>query len=205
MWGTGLKLRERRRHEITRKMQALVVPFAQNDMVYRFMEGIDKTYSDFLKGSMSALIELKACAVADEYLADSPLLENIKNDIRQACREEFDEFVKLATMYRQETFSEPIIQMVTRLPKEELANMAESLVNLTSLKRRISIDRETVGGPIDVAVISKGDGFIWIKRKHYFDADRNPSFFRNYFNELKGDGHATKKVGNTKARSKAKQ
>jgi len=28
---------------------------------------------------------------------------------------------------------------------------------------------ETVAGPIDVAIISKGDGLIWIKRKHYFD------------------------------------
>ena len=40
---------------------------------------------------------------------------------------------------------------------------------------------ETVGGPIDVAVISKGDGFIWIKRKHYFEGDMNPQFFANYF------------------------
>ena len=55
--------------------------------------------------------------------------------------------------------------------------MAEALVNLTSLKRRVSMEEESVGGPIDVAVISKGDGFIWIKRKHYFD----PSFNRDYF------------------------
>lgn len=38
-----------------------------------------------------------------------------------------------------------------------------------------------VGGPIDVAVISKGDGLIWIKRKHYFDRDLNQHFFSNYF------------------------
>ena len=35
--------------------------------------------------------------------------------------------------------------------------MAESLVNLTSLKRRMSLDEESVGGPIDVAVISNPD------------------------------------------------
>jgi hypothetical protein len=45
----------------------------------------------------------------------------------------------------------------------------------------MSIDQdETVGGPIDVAVISKGDGFVWIKRKHYFERDLNPHFFRNH-------------------------
>ena len=35
----------------------------------------------------------------------------------------------------------------------------------------------TVGGEIDVAIISKGDGFIWKKRKHYFKSELNPHFF----------------------------
>ena len=33
----------------------------------------------------------------------------------------------------------------------------------------------------DLGMISKGDGFIWIKRKHYFDAEKNIQFFENYF------------------------
>lgn len=69
------------------------------------------------------------------------------------------------------------------LPKDELANLAESLVSLTSLQRRVSREIETVGGAIDVAVISKGDGFVWIKRKHYFSADRNLRFVNAYFSE----------------------
>lgn len=62
--------------------------------------------------------------------------------------------------------------------------LAESLVSLTSIKRRVSTEPESVGGPIDVAVISKGDGFIWIKRKHYFRKELNPAFFANYFRGL---------------------
>ena len=34
-----------------------------------------------------------------------------------------------------------------------------------------------MGGPVDVAVISKGDGFIWIKRKHYFSPELNIRYF----------------------------
>jgi hypothetical protein len=30
---------------------------------------------------------------------------------------------------------------------------------------------ETVGGPIDVAVISKGDGFVWVKKKNLVRGD----------------------------------
>jgi hypothetical protein len=55
--------------------------------------------------------------------------------------------------------------------------MAESLMSISSFKRRVTKDKEKVGGPIDVAVITKGDGFIWIKRKHYFSKELNPYFF----------------------------
>jgi hypothetical protein len=59
--------------------------------------------------------------------------------------------------------------------------MAETLVNLVSFRKQVTLEAETVGGPIDVAVISKGDGFVWIKRKHYFDPALNHHFFKNYF------------------------
>ena len=69
------------------------------------------------------------------------------------------------------------MSIVGQLPKEELAEMAEALVNLTSLKRRVTPAAETVGGPVDVAVISKGDGLVWMKRKHYFAPELNPRYF----------------------------
>lgn len=66
---------------------------------------------------------------------------------------------------------------------DELGMLAESMVNLTSIRRKVAIDSNsrTVGGPIDVAIISKGDGFIWVKRKHYFESNMNPQYFvRNF-------------------------
>jgi hypothetical protein len=56
------------------------------------------------------------------------------------------------------------------------------LIYLTYLKRRITFAEESVGTPVDVALISKGDGLIWIKRKHYFKPELNRHFFDNYFN-----------------------
>jgi len=73
------------------------------------------------------------------------------------------------------------MRSVAILPKDELANMAESLVNITSFIRKVSMDVESVGGPIDVAVISKKDGFIWIKRKHYFDQKYNPHYYKDTY------------------------
>lgn len=68
--------------------------------------------------------------------------------------------------------------------------MAEALVNLTSTKRKVTAEQETVGGPIDVAVISKNDGFVWVRRKHYFDPMLNPRFFLRQLKALSGDSHA---------------
>ena len=73
------------------------------------------------------------------------------------------------------------------MSQDELPHLAESLVALTSLKRHVSRDAETVGGPIDVALISKSDGFVWIKRKHYFRPELNPHFVANYRRDI-GDG-----------------
>lgn len=46
------------------------------------------------------------------------------------------------------------------------------------------MESETVSEPIDVAIISKGDGFIWIERKHYFKSEVNPQFFKNYYKKM---------------------
>ena len=73
-----------------------------------------------------------------------------------------------------------ITSAVVNLSIPDLAQMAKNLVEMTSFKRRVSLDVETVGGPIDVAVISKGDGFIWIERKHYFKREFNEHFFDGY-------------------------
>jgi len=53
------------------------------------------------------------------------------------------------------------------LPRDELSAMAESLINLTSFKRRVSMQAENVGGPIDVAVITKQYLRIQILKSEY--------------------------------------
>lgn len=82
----------------------------------------------------------------------------------------------------EESF-EPFINNIVNLRVPDLAFLSESLVNMTSLKRQYSIDgfQQTVGGPTDVATICQGEGFIWIKRKHYFDKDKNIQ----YLNKIK--------------------
>ena len=101
------------------------------------------------------------------------------------CGHEFKDELENELLSR---FVYPVVAALDSIPKDELAVVAESLVSLTSFKQRISIGKETVGGPIDVALVTKGDGFVWIKRKEYFDRNLNHAFFANYFRDLNG-GH----------------
>ena len=67
-----------------------------------------------------------------------------------------------------EKHSGPFMTAVAALPRHDLAAMADALVNLTAFRAHASADeRETVAGPIDVAILSKGDGFVWAKRKRF--------------------------------------
>jgi hypothetical protein len=66
----------------------------------------------------------------------------------------------------QEKYAQPLMAAVAALPRGDLAVMAEALVSLTAFRARMSVmEKEYVGGPIDVAVLSKGEGFVWVKRK----------------------------------------
>jgi len=108
-------------------------------------------------------------------LWDAALL-NYGEQLVEQFKQDMSKFIK-------DQFSDPVVDSVSRLPKNELASLAEALVYLTSLKRRVSPETETVAEPIDVALISKGDGFIWINRKHYFKAELNPQYFMKVFKE----------------------
>jgi hypothetical protein len=67
--------------------------------------------------------------------------------------------------------------VVGLLPLDEMADLAETLIDLESLKEKVTRPTESIGGPVDVATITKFDGFVWIKRKHYFEPELNPRYF----------------------------
>ncbi|MDD1673077.1 MAG: hypothetical protein LUP99_01550 [Methanomicrobiales archaeon] len=170
-----LKYTEKKNTKISFKNGAEIVPFAQHEMVDIFLSGMDSAFEEALLHSIAATLYTYPEAMIESI---EELSDEMKAKYKSTFQVNTDEIVKNLTEelnnYRMSNFI-PIINVVVALPKSELAAMAESLVNLTSLKRRVSMQAETVGGPVDVAVISKTDGFVWIKRKQYYPADLNPS------------------------------
>lgn len=166
-----------RKAQVERGNEAVVIPFAQSEMVGTFMEGIDPYYREFMKASFTELIGSYIDKIVDALpsLTD-PQKKKLRRQLQKTSKDQLDELDKGLESYRVEKHVDPVIRMISALPKDELAKVAESLVNLTSFKRRVSEEAETVAEPIDVAVISKGDKFVWIKRKQYFHSDLNPTW-----------------------------
>ncbi|WP_441252532.1 hypothetical protein AB8A28_19730 [Tardiphaga sp. 71_E8_N1_1] len=71
----------------------------------------------------------------------------------------------------------PLRRVIGSLPLDEMASLAETLVMLESLKEKVTRPSESVSGPIDVAIITRHEGFVWAKRKLYFDPKLNSRFF----------------------------
>ena len=155
-----------------------IIAFAQREMVSRFMEGVDPLYLEAEQGLLSELPKRFAQEVVNRLTKYSDSERQVLNEqLLNSCNEIIKEIQQQMSEMRDEQFTDPITGVVSLLPKTELGRLAESLVSLTSIKRRFSLESETVAEPIDVAVISKGDGFIWMKRKHYFQPELNPGFF----------------------------
>lgn len=149
---------------------AEIVPFAQQEMVHSILTGMDPVLQDFILDNVSQSFN----NISNYFTSNN---ENITHQIDELLQTEFDRIQTYISQYQNINFVSPILNMVAMLNKDELATMAENLVNITSFKRKFTTDTETVGGPIDVAVVSKSEGFIWIKRKHYFNQELNHSYF----------------------------
>jgi hypothetical protein len=153
--------------EITHAQTSQIIPLAQTDVMNEFFLGVNNEVQDIYYKKFKTRI-------------DSEKDENIKSEIIKLNNSIEEERKKLVDSRLMN-----IHNSLSFLPRDEMIYMAEGMINLTSFKRRLVLDNfsETVGGPIDIAFISKGDGFIWIKRKKYFEKDMNYVFTENYFSK----------------------
>lgn len=161
-----LKINEKS-FEISHSQNSQIIPLAQTDVMDEFFLGVNNEVQNIYYKKFKTKI-------------DTEKDESIKSEIIKLNNSINEEKEKLVTSRLIN-----IHNSLSFLPRDEMIYMAEGMINLTSFKRRLVLDNfsETVGGPIDIAFISKGDGFIWIKRKKYFEKDMNYVFTENYFNK----------------------
>ncbi len=72
----------------------------------------------------------------------------------------------------EQSLARPLVQAA--MPFQDAIDLAEFLVDTTIKYSRFLPGAPTVGGPIEIAGISKHEGFKWVRRKHYYSQELNP-------------------------------
>lgn len=130
---------------------AAIAPFAQQEMIMLLLNGIDPYLNDLRERQLESIKE----KVISQFGNDD---KDHLDSLFSRAEKEFDK--ECESDYRG-----PILNMLANLSLGELANMAETMVSLTSFKRKYTGSVRTVGGPVDVLTISRDDGVVWVRKK----------------------------------------
>ena len=161
--------------QIITQIGVSILPFAQSDIIHLFLQGVSESNFSFIQGFLKNSLEGISRSIVQNHIKDPEKQSIAFDEIKEATQEAMASFFHSFQSHGKSSIDQ-IMQVLYTLPREEMAIMAEALVELTTLYRKLDSNIQSVGGPTDVALISKGDGFVWIKRKHYFDIQLNPDF-----------------------------
>ncbi len=154
-------------HVMDHSKGAWIQPFAKVSMIQRFTDGFDYKQQNLLRESIiNSMATFSSRLGEKNILIDSEVSIPLMNEIADHA----------VSSWKTENYKEnfhPLRRVLNSLSVQEMAELAETLLVLESLRERVTSPSETVGGPVDVAAITKADGLVWIRRKHYFEPELN--------------------------------
>ena len=162
-----LKRKRDRAADINADSGPVFQPFAQDRMIRTFLTGMDQhlrmfIFSESLKLSMGLVTDVVSRA---PNLSDAQRDKIFKDYSQNNLQHALHEFFKSIDNYQYAVHTRPILRAVNSLPKKELGETAASLIKLNSFQQKVMHSIETVGGPIDVAVITRNGGLEWSREK----------------------------------------
>jgi hypothetical protein len=152
---------------IDTEVRSKIRVFADSEVTNAFIRGIDFNLERRIYGTVRMLLH----GLVDQVIG---AFGDTDADKREAVRQQFQAqlvpqyFNALRGMmgeYQQNAFINPVLRVLEIVAKAELAETAKELVSLNVFKKRIMAQKQTVGGAIDVAVISRENGFQWWTRQ----------------------------------------
>ncbi|OIQ92423.1 hypothetical protein GALL_256440 [mine drainage metagenome] len=154
-------------YAITHDNDAWIQPFAQSSLIDRFTDGFDSTLNEIIyeesnESYKNIISELQASGITIDAGLSSAIISKQHKDFMGKWRTK-----------NWDVNFHPLRRVLNSLSVPEMGHLAESLLVLEALRERVTSPSESIGGPIDVAVITKAEGLIWLKRKHFFDPDLN--------------------------------
>jgi len=141
--------------------------FADSEVTNAFIRGIDFSLERRVYSIMQLLMQSLVDQVVGAFGGIDP---GQREDVRRRFHANLlpqyvNAFRGMVGDYQQQTFINPVLRVLEIAGRDELAETARELVGLNVFKKRIMAQKQTVGGAIDVAVISREGGFQWYNRQ----------------------------------------
>ncbi len=140
-----------------------ICPIGQSDAIDRFLLGVDYSTVDVATGAaMDRFVKHAHGVDQNEPFDDSTPLTEGEEELGNTVYAAIDQAFRT---WSDKNFKQPLFGVIAALPLASLATAARSLIEIQSLSQTITGEMGTVGGPIDVAMISRENGFQWILHK----------------------------------------
>ncbi len=142
----------------------IIAPFADDRMLHTFLTGMDEDLQDYVTDQ---IIDL-AVAIRDRTIAQLPQMTRTQRQrFSQSYSDDeivdlINEFLSRLDNFQYAQHTHPILLAIESLPEKDLATTAEMFVKLNAFQHHVSLDLATVGGDIDVALMTN-ESFRWIK------------------------------------------
>lgn len=162
---------------------ATIAPLADRTIMDTLIQGTDDHLHSLFVEVASKIATGVAERIVKDNLAKSDHIVAIDIAKRQIGKI-IENLRESANEYIQVMYVNGMMNTIENMPKEDVAILAEALVEVTALRIKASEMVESVAGPVDVCVITKGEGLIWIKRKHYFDLSKNLQYLHRRYGVL---------------------
>ncbi len=146
-----------------------IIPFAQNDVTDAFISGINDDYIDFLEyyiynynySCSSELIEF----LIEKEAIDVGFVKNNLEEIKRLYKNNAEGFMKLLKNFK-ENYGDFISDGIGTVSTEVLVTIAGDMIESTSLKRKLDSNLDSVGGDIDIIIITR-DGLTYKNKIDY--------------------------------------
>lgn len=152
---------------IDSEVRSKIRMFADSEVTHAFIRGIDFGLERRVYGAMRMMLHSMVDQVVGAFGGVDPAQrEEVRRRFQGDLVPQYlDAFRGMIGDYQQQAYINPVLRVLEIAARAELAETARELVSLNVFKKRIMAQKQTVGGAIDVAVISRESGFQWFTKQ----------------------------------------
>ncbi len=173
------------------ELYRVIQPVEDGEMVIDYLEIDASEYGDQVLSFAGSenMIGLCVTGIDDDYAAYSEnllhqlsgnVIQEVEKKIAKASyRKAFQKDVNMKEIilaevkalqdqlfeYSYSSYGDPLSDRIAKMSPDQLASTAEALLMISLFRQRLLAEEQASFSPIDVAIITKADGFAWYKRK----------------------------------------